>query len=137
MCGVPSGIATRPEAAVNQAVHQFLQLVLQAISWALTIFEALWVWSWAQIASLFTLSWGELAGWKLALGLVALGVLVALLIAMVLRGWEALSRIILAIRTTAVTLFVLLALVVTAALFSRGFQWVVANVPDRFWASLS
>ena len=122
---------------MNQAVHQFLQLVLQAISWALTTFETLWVWSWAQIASLFTLSWGELAGWKLALGLVALGILIALLIAMALRGWEALMRIILAIRTTAVALFVLLALVVTAALFSRGFQWVVANVPDRFWVSLT
>ena len=122
---------------MNQAVHQFLQLVLQAFSWAIATFETLWVWSWAQIASLFALSWGELAGWKLALGLVALGILIALLVAMALRGWEALSRVILAIRTTAVTLVALLALVVTAALFSRGFQWVVANVPDRFWASLT
>jgi CHASE2 domain-containing sensor protein len=120
---------------VNQTVHQFLQLVLQGITWAFRMFETLWAWSWAQIASLFALSWGELPGWKLALGLIALGVLIALLIAMALRGWEALVRIILAIRTTAVTLFVLLALVVTGALFSRGFQWVVATVPDRFWDS--
>jgi hypothetical protein len=126
-------MANRPEAAMNDAVHQFLQLVLQAISWAFSVFETLWVWSWAQISSLFSLSWGELAGWKLALGLIAIGVLIALLIIMVLRGWEALIRIFLAIRTTAVTLFVLLALVVTAALFSRGFQWVVATIPDRFW----
>jgi len=122
---------------VNQSVHQFLQLVLQAITWAFTAFETLWVWSWAQIASLFSLSWGELAGWKLALGLIALGVLIAILIAMVLRGWEALGRIILAIRTTVVTLFALLALVVAAGLFSRGFQWIVATVPDRFWGSLT
>ena len=122
---------------MNQSVHQFLQLVLQAITWAFTAFEALWVWSWAQIVSLFSLSWGELAGWKLALGLVALGVLIALLIAMTLRGWEALARIVLAIRTTVVTLFALLALVVTAGLFSRGFQWIVATVPDRFWGSLT
>ncbi len=118
---------------MNDAVHQFLQLVLQAISWAFRMFETLWVWSWTQISTMFSLSWGELAGWKLALGLIAIGVLIALLIAMVLRGWEALIRIFLAIRTTAVTLFVLLALVVTAALFSRGFQWVVATIPDRFW----
>jgi hypothetical protein len=122
---------------VNQSVHQFLQLVLQAITWAFTAFEALWVWSWAQIASLFSLSWGELAGWKLALGLIALGVLIAILIAMVLRGWEALARILLAIRTTVVTLFALLALVVAAGVFSRGFQWIVATVPDRFWGSLT
>ena len=122
---------------MNQSVHQFLQLVLQAITWAFTAFETLWVWSWAQIASLFSLSWGELAGWKLALGLVALGVLIALLIAMVLRGWEALGRILLAIRTTVVTLFALLALVVAAGLFSRGFQWIVATVPDRFWGSFT
>jgi hypothetical protein len=126
-------MANRPEAAMNDAVHQFLQLVLQAISWAFRMFETLWVWSWTQISTMFSLSWGELAGWKLALGLIAIGVLIALLIAMVLRGWEALIRIFLAIRTTAVTLFVLLALVVTAALFSRGFQWVVATIPDRFW----
>ena len=122
---------------MNQSVHQFLQLVLQAITWAFTAFETLWVWSWAQIASLFSLSWGELAGWKLALGLIALGVLIAILIAMVLRGWEALARILLAIRTTVVTLFALLALVVAAGLFSRGFQWIVATVPDRFWGSLT
>ena len=120
---------------MNQTIHQFLQLVLQGITWAIKMFETLWAWSWAQIASLFSLSWAELPGWKLVLGLLALGVLIALLIAMVLRGWEALIRVILAIRTTAVSLFVLLALVVTAALFSRGFQWVVATVPDRFWDS--
>jgi hypothetical protein len=122
---------------VNQSVHQFLQLVLQAMTWAFTALETLWVWSWAQIASLFSLSWGELAGWKLALGLIALGVLIAILIAMVLRGWEALARILLAIRTTVVTLFALLALVVAAGVFSRGFQWIVATVPDRFWGSLT
>jgi hypothetical protein len=118
---------------MNDAVHQFLQLVLQGITWAFKTFEALWVWSWGEIASLFSLSWGELPGWKLALGLIALGILIALLFAMTLRGWDALVRIVLAIRTTVVTLFILLALVVTAALFSRGFQWVVATIPDRFW----
>jgi hypothetical protein len=118
---------------MNQAIHQFLQLLLQAITWALKTFETLWVWSWTQIAALFALSWGDLPGWKLALGLVAFGILLALVVVMALRGWEAVARIVLAIRTTAVTLVVLLALVVTAALFSRGFQWVVATIPDRFW----
>jgi hypothetical protein len=120
---------------MNQAVHQFFQLVLQGAAWVLGIFETLWAWSWAQIASMFSLPWAELPGWKQALGFIALGVMIAFLVAMVLRGWEAFVRVVLAIRTTAVALFILLALVVTAALFSRGFQWVVATVPDRFWDS--
>jgi hypothetical protein len=33
----------------------------------------------------------------------------------------------------AMTLFALLTFVVVAGLLSRGFQWVVASVPDRFW----
>jgi len=33
----------------------------------------------------------------------------------------------------AVTASGLLAFVVTAGLFSRGIQWVVASVPDHFW----
>jgi hypothetical protein len=128
-------MAIRPEAAMDQTIHQFFQLLQQGITWAFRTFEAMWAWSWNQIGSLFSLSWGELPGWKLALGLVVLGILIAFLIAMTLRGWEAVVRVLLAIRTTAVALFVVLTLVVTAALFSRGFQWVVATVPDRFWDS--
>jgi hypothetical protein len=120
---------------VNETVHSLLQVVLQAITWAFKAIEQLWVWSWAQIASLFSLSWGDLAGWKLGLGLIAAGILIAFLVVLILRGWEALARIVLAIRTTVVTLSVLLALVVVAALFSRGFQWIVTTVPDRFWES--
>ena len=36
----------------------------------------------------------------------------------------------------ALTAFALLTFVVVAGLFSRGFQWVVASVPDKFWANL-
>jgi len=38
--------------------------------------------------------------------------------------------------TMALTLAGVLTLVVTAGLFSRGFQWVVASVPDNFWERL-
>ena len=43
---------------MNQTVHQLLQLVLQGLAWFLRTIEALWVWSWAQIASVAKISWG-------------------------------------------------------------------------------
>jgi CHASE2 domain-containing sensor protein len=36
---------------MNQAVHQLLQLILQGLTWFLRTIEALWVWSWSQIAA--------------------------------------------------------------------------------------
>jgi CHASE2 domain-containing sensor protein len=81
-------LAATLEAPMNDAVHQLLQLVLQAITWAFKTIEALWVWSWVQIAALFSLSWGDLAGWKLALGLIAAGILIAILVVLIVRGWE-------------------------------------------------
>ncbi len=119
---------------MNNAVHQLLQLILEGITWAFKTAESLWKWSWSQIASVFNMSWTDLPGWKLAVGIVIIAVLVGILIAVALRAWQALGRIAVAFWTMGLTLFTLLTFVVAAGLFSRGFQWVVANVPDRFWA---
>ena len=75
-------------------------------------------------------------GWKLAVGLIAIAVLAAILVAVVRRAWDAFGRIAAAFWTMALTLFALLSFVVAAGLFSRGFQWVVASVPDEFWRGL-
>jgi hypothetical protein len=124
------------EAVMNQAVHQLLQLILQGLTWFLHTVEALWVWSWSQIAGVFSTPWAELPGWKLALALVATLVLAALLVVMLKRGLEAFGRIAAAFWTMALTMFGVLSFIVIAGLFSRGFQWVVASVPDDFWAKL-
>jgi hypothetical protein len=118
---------------MNEAVHQLLQLILQGFTWVLRTIEALWVWSWAQIAAAFNMSWGNLPAWKVALGLVVMAVLAAILVVMFMRGLRAFGRIAAAFWTMAVTLFGILTFVVLAGLFSRGFQWVVASVPDNFW----
>ena len=118
---------------MNEAVHQLLQLILQGITWLFKTLEALWVWSWAQIASVFSMSWADLPAWKMAVGVIALGVLGVILVGLFVRGWEALARIAAAFWTVGVTAVALVTFVVLAGLFSRGFQWVVANVPDKFW----
>jgi hypothetical protein len=117
---------------MKEAVHQLMQLILQGFTWALRTIEALWVWSWNQIVSAFSLSWASLPGWKLVLGLIAIAVLAAVLVVMVIRGMHAFRRIAAAFWTMAVTMFGLLSFLVVAALFSRGFQWVVATAPDSF-----
>jgi hypothetical protein len=118
---------------VNQAVHQLLQLILQGLTWFLRTIEALWTWSWSQISAAFGMSWDSLPGWKIGLALVAMVVLAALLIVMIRRGIEAFGKIAAAFWTMALTSFGILTFVVMAGLFSRGFQWVVASVPDKFW----
>jgi hypothetical protein len=120
------------EAGMNEAIHQLLQLILQGFTWVLRTVEMLWVWSWAQIAGAFSVAWGDLPGWKIALGLTGLGVLSALLVILFLRGWWAFRRIAIAFWTMAVTMFGILTYVVLAGLFSRGFQWVVASTPNTF-----
>jgi|SRR5882672_3596094 len=118
---------------MNQAVHQLLQLILQGLTWFLRTLEALWVWSWSQITGAFNTPWESLPAWKIAFGLIAMVVLAAFLVVMIKRGFEAFGRIAAAFWTMALTLFGILAFVVMAGLFSRGFQWVVASVPDKFW----
>lgn len=121
---------------MNGAVHQLVQLILRGIGWVLNTAVALWTWSWTQIASVFAMSWGHLPAWKLALGLIAIAVLASLLVGIALRAWDALGRIATAFWTMALTLCTLLAFVIAAGLFSRGFEWVVASVPDTFWNRL-
>ena len=116
---------------MNNAVQQLANLILQAMAWVLHTAAALWVWSWTQIATLFDMAWGDLPGWKLAVGIAILAVLGAVLVIVAVRAWDALGRIAAAFWTAALTLFTLLAFVVAAGLFSRGFQWVVASMPDK------
>ena len=118
---------------MNDSVHQLLQVVLQGITWVFKTIEALWVWSWSEISAAFNMTWGELPAWKLALGLAALVILGVILFVVFKRGVQAFGTIATAFWTMALTMAGVLTLVVTAGLFSRGFQWVVASVPDNFW----
>jgi hypothetical protein len=116
---------------MNNAVQQLAKLILQALTWVLNTAAALWVWSWTQITALFGMAWGDLPGWKLAVGIAVLCVLAAVLVVVAIRAWDALGRIAAAFWTMALTLVTLLAFVVAAGLFSRGFQWVVTSMPDK------
>ena len=118
---------------MNESVHQLLRLLLQGFTWFVKTIEALWDWSWTQILSAFKISWDNLPGWKLAVGIIAILVLAALLLAMFKRVLAAFGEIATAFWTMAMTGFGVLVFVVVAGLFSRGFQWVVASVPDHFW----
>jgi hypothetical protein len=124
------------EAVMNDAVHQFVQLLLQGFAWVLRTAEALWIWSWSQIVAAFNMSWMSLPAWKLALGIAALAILVMMLVTMFIRGLAIFERIAAAMWAMVVTAFSLLAFVVIAGAFSKGVTWVVANVPDDFWQKL-
>src|SRR5580658_2977766 len=117
---------------MNQAVHQLLQIILQAITWVLKTIEALWVWSWSQISSAFSISWQNLPAWKLAVAIIATVVLAVILLSLFRRGVEAFGKIAAAFWTMALTYFGIAVFVFMAGLFSRGVQWVVATVPDDF-----
>jgi predicted cation transporter len=123
----------REEPAMNQSIHELLRLILQGFAWFLRTIEALWDWSWAQIVSAFRVPWENLPAWKIAVGVIAMVILVALLVAMFRHALAAFGKIAAAFWTMAVTVFGVLVFVVVAGLFSRGFQWVVASVPDHFW----
>jgi hypothetical protein len=118
---------------VNQPVHQLLQLILQGFAWVLRTIETLWLWSWSQINHAFGMSWGNLPAWKIVVGVLFIVILAALLVMLLRRCMAGFGRIAAAFWTMTMTVFAVLVLVVMAGLFSRGFQWVVASVPDRFW----
>jgi hypothetical protein len=122
--------------AMNNAVHQLIQLILQGLTSVLRTAESLWDWSWAQINAVFAMPWGHLPAWKIAVGIVVIAALAALLFAILSRSWYAFARIAAAFWAMCMMLICLLAFVVVAGLFSRGFQWIVASVPDRFWEGL-
>src|SRR5688500_2222004 len=121
-----------PEEAMNDAVQKLIALILQGVAWVLETSAALWAWSWSQIASVFNMPWGDLPGWKLALGLAAIAVFLGILVTMFVRSWHAFLRIARAFWTMTLAVFGILLFVVAAGLFSRGFQWVVTSVPDNF-----
>jgi hypothetical protein len=121
---------------MNDAVHQFVQLILQGLVWVLRTAEALWIWSWTQITSVFNISWANLPAWKIALGIAAIAILAMLLVSMFIRGLAIFERIATALWAMVVTAFSLLAFVAVTGLFARGFTWVVASVPDDFWQKL-
>jgi hypothetical protein len=118
---------------MNQSIHEFMALVLEGIGWVLRTIELLWDWSWVQIDGVFNLSWANLPAWKMFVGMVAISILLIILLMMARRGAEAFTKIAAAFITMALTLFAIVSFVVVAGLTSRGFQWVVATVPDRFW----
>jgi hypothetical protein len=118
---------------MNQSIHQLLRLILEGFAWFLKTIEVIWDWSWLQIMSAFSLSWENMPAWKVVVGVIAMAILVALLLAMFRRALAAFGKIAAAFWTMAVTVFGVLIFVVVAGLFSRGFQWVVASVPDHFW----
>jgi hypothetical protein len=121
------------EKAMNQSFHELSQLILQGVAWVLRAVETLWVWSWSQIAYVFSLSWADLPTWKVMVGMAAVLTLAVLVLVMLKHGLVALGQIVGALWTVTLTAFTFLAFVAVAGMLSRGFQWVVANVPDNFW----
>src|SRR5262249_49829747 len=81
------------EAAMNEAVRQLLQLILQGITWVLRTIERLWVWSWSQINSVFHMSWDSLPAWKMVLGVLAMIGLAVILYIMLRHALQAFRRI--------------------------------------------
>jgi hypothetical protein len=118
---------------MNQQIHQLMQLVLQGIAWVLRTIEVLWTWSWTQIMAMFNMSWNNLPAWKMVIGVLAVAILAGILFVMARRGLEAFGKIAAAFWTMVLTMVAIVSFVVVAGLTSRGFQWVVATVPDRFW----
>ena len=118
---------------MNEAIQQFIGVVMQGIAWLLDMAAALWLWSWAQITSVFSMSWTDLPSWKMALGVIAILVFTGVLIALAFRSWHAIGRIAQAFWTMTLAIVTMVVFVLAAGVFSRGFQWVVATVPDNFW----
>ena|ERR1700733_4493060 len=118
---------------MNQTVHQLLQIILQALTWVLKTIEALWIWSWAQITSAFSMSLSNLPPWKLAVVVTAMAILAIIVLVLIKRVLEAFGRIAAAFWTMALTCFGIAAFVFVVGAFSRGVQWMVATVPVNFW----
>jgi hypothetical protein len=121
---------------MNQSVHQLLQVILQGISWVLRTIEELWIWSWSQITHAVGMPWWDLAPWKILIGIIFIVVLAAILFQLVRYCMAAFEKIAFAFWTMTLTVFGVVMFVVTAGVFSRGFQWMVTTVPDRFWERL-
>jgi len=121
---------------MNDAIHQLIQVILQGVTWVLRTIERLWVWSWSQIESAFNISWGSLPAWKVVVGVIALAVVVVLVVRLLKSSLHAFKNIAEAFWTMVMGAVGVLALVVVAGLFSRGFVWVMASVPNDVFARL-
>jgi len=121
---------------MNDTVHQLMQVILQGVTWVLRTIERLWVWSWSQIESAFNISWGSLPMWKVVVGVIALVAVVVMLVRLLRHSLSAFRNIAEAFWTMVMAAFGVLALVVVAGLFSRGFVWVMATVPNDVFARL-
>ena len=73
---------------MNDAVHQFLQLLLQGMTWVFHTAETLWIWSWTQVTAAFNIDWAGLPAWKIAFGIAALAILAMMLVTMFIRGFR-------------------------------------------------
>ena len=121
---------------MNDAIHQLIQVILQGVTWVLRTIERLWAWSWSQIESAFNMSWGSLPAWKVVLGVIALAVMVVLVVRILRSSLHAFKNIAEAFWTMVMAAFGVLALVLVAGLFSRGFVWFMATVPNDVFARL-
>ena len=121
---------------MNDAIHQLMQVILQGVTWVLRTIERLWVWSWSQIESVFNISWGSLPAWKVVVGIIALAVAVVLVVRLLKSSLHAFKNIAEAFWTMVMAAFGVMALVLVAGLFSRGFVWVMASVPNDVFARL-
>ena len=121
---------------MNDAVHQLMQVILQGVTWVLRTIERLWVWSWSQIESAFNISWGSLPMWKVVVGVIALVAVVVMLVRLLRHSLSAFRNIAEAFWTMVMAAFGVLALVLVAGLFSKGFVWVMATVPNDVFARL-
>jgi len=121
---------------MNDAIHQLMQVILQGVTWVLRTIERVWVWSWGQIESVFNISWGSLPAWKVVVGVIALAVMVVIVVRLLRSSLHAFKNIAEAFWTMVMAAFGVLALVLVAGLFSRGFVWVMASVPNDVFARL-
>jgi hypothetical protein len=121
---------------MNDAVHQLMQVILQGVTWVLRTIERLWVWSWSQIEAAFNISWGSLPAWKVIVGVIALAAVIVILFRLLKHSMSAFRNIAEAFWTMVMAAFGVMALVVVAGQFSRGFVWVMATVPNDVFARL-
>jgi len=121
---------------MNDAVHQLFQIILQGITWVLRTLEKLWAWSVTQITAAFNISWQDLPAWKVLVGVIAVVALMVILFTLLRRSLEAFRNIAHAFWTMAMAAFGIVAFVVVAGLFSRGFVWVMADLPNDVFARL-
>jgi len=118
---------------MTQELRNLIGIILQGIRWALDVILRLWEWSWNQIASVFAMPLWNLATWKLVIGLLFMAVLAYILYQLIRRSLAAFEKIATAFWTMVATMLGIITFVVIAGAFSFSFQWVVRNLPDRFW----